>query len=161
MAWTELIWFRRVADSCERSNELQSFLKFGVFLDQLRKYQLLKDSAPCTQVIRWPTRTGLPGRMFITPLQARRNYFISGTRGHIDIWAFYYHVQQIHCIENGTIFSLICHSPACVLSFKEMRCLYSTAIHSCTYDTSCQCAWSLNVRQQASAIREQTVCPQT
>ena len=22
MAWTELIWFRRVADSCERSNEL-------------------------------------------------------------------------------------------------------------------------------------------
>lgn len=33
MTWTGLIWLRRVAESCERSNELQSFLKFGVFID--------------------------------------------------------------------------------------------------------------------------------
>jgi len=41
--------YELVTSYCEHGNELPCSIKCGVFLEQLSDYQLLKDSAPCSQ----------------------------------------------------------------------------------------------------------------
>jgi len=44
-----------VTGSCEHGNETWGSIKFQEFLDQLSDYQLLKDSVPCSELVRQPS----------------------------------------------------------------------------------------------------------